>query len=287
MVELDTRSGGNASIAADALGPASLRAGDMSEFAAFWLENRTMLLRWIYQLKRQPVSIFTSVIQPVLWLVLFGNLLSKMTSQSNLPGGDYLTFMTAGAMVMTVFNAAMNGGVELLFDRETGFIDRLMAAPINRLSIVTSRFGYVIGLSAAQSALIAITAVIFGVHFATGLAGVIVSLLVGALFGAGIATLSIVLAFLVRHHPDFFTVTAFLSLPVLFASSALAPLDQMPGWLRVAAELNPMTYATEATRKLVVSGWDVGAVTRMVVAIVLFDAIALLIAARVLRRGLE
>lgn len=287
MVELDSRSGGNASAAADALGPPRERADEMSDLSAFWLENRTMLLRWIYQLKRQPVSIFTSVIQPVLWLVLFGNLLSKMTSQSNLPGGDYLTFMTAGAMVMTVFNAAMNGGVELLFDRETGFIDRLMAAPINRLSIVTSRFGYVVGLSAAQSALIVVTAVIFGVHFATGLAGVIVSLLVGALFGAGIATLSIVLAFLVRHHPDFFTVTAFLSLPVLFASSALAPLDQMPRWLRIAAELNPMTYATEATRKLVVSGWDVGEVTRMVVAIVVFDAIALLIAARVLRRGLE
>src|SRR5579875_3283089 len=254
---------------------------------AFWLENRTLWMRWIYQLRRQPVSLVTSIVQPVLWLVLFGNLLSKMTSSSNLPGGSYISFMTAGAMVMTVFNAAMNGGVELLFDRETGFIDRLMAAPINRLSIVTSRFSYVIALSAAQSVLIAITAVIFGVHFATGLTGVIVSLLVGALFGAGVATLSIVLAFVVRHHPDFFTVTAFISLPVLFVSSALAPLNQMPGWLRDAAQLNPMTYAIEATRKLVVTGWDFGAIGRMVLAILLFDAVALVIAAWVLRRGLE
>ncbi|HLI52135.1 MAG TPA: ABC transporter permease, partial [Thermomicrobiaceae bacterium] len=79
----------------------------------------------------------------------------------------------------------------------------------------------------------------------------------------------------------------FISLPVLFVSSALAPLNQMPGWLRDAAQLNPMTYAIEATRKLVVTGWDFGAIGRMVLAILLFDAVALVIAAWVLRRGLE
>ncbi|QIA27910.1 ABC transporter permease [Thermaerobacter sp. PB12/4term] len=250
-----------------------------------WLENRAMLQRWWFRLRREPLTWLSTLSQPVLWLLLFGHLLARMAA-GDVPGGNYLAFMSAGAVVMTVFNGAINGGVELLFDRETGFLQRLLAAPIQRLSIVTSRFVYIMAVTAAQNLLIILTAYGLGVRFATGLGGIVAALGIGVLFGAGVATLSIALAFAVRRHPEFFTITAFLSLPLLFLSSALAPLDLMPGWMQVLARLNPMTYAIEATRALVLNGWDTQLVFSMLGILLAFDTVALAIAARVLRRGL-
>jgi len=250
-----------------------------------WQENHTMLMRWVARLRRNPLGLATTLLQPVLWLVLFGNLLSQMAS-GTVPGGDYLDFMTAAAVVMTVFNGAILGGMEILFDRETGFLERLLAAPINRLSIVTSRFMYVITLTSTQGLLIVATSYVLGVRFAAGLGGIGVILFVGALFGSGITTLSIILAFSLRGHGQFFELVGFLGLPVLFLSTALVPLDAMPMWMRIAAQWNPMTHAIEATRVLILSGWDVSAVLRMVALLSVFDVLMLLIAARVLRRGL-
>ncbi|CAM3604436.1 ABC transporter permease [Hydrogenibacillus schlegelii] len=251
----------------------------------FWLENRVMLQRWRFRLRREPLTWLSTLSQPVLWLLLFGHLLARMAA-GDVPGHNYLAFMSAGAMVMTVFNGAINGGVELLFDRETGFLQRLLAAPIQRLSIVTSRFVYIMAVTAVQNLLIILTAYGLGVRFATGLGGIVAALGIGALYGAGVATLSIALAFAVRRHPEFFTITAFLSLPLLFLSTALAPLDLMPGWMQVLARSNPMTYAIEATRALVLNGWDTQLVFSMVGILLAFDAVALAVAARVLRRGL-
>ena len=72
---------------------------------AFWLENRILLLRWWFRLRREPLTLLSTLAQPVLWLLLFGHLLARMAA-GEVPGGDYLRFMTAGAMVMTVFNGA-------------------------------------------------------------------------------------------------------------------------------------------------------------------------------------
>lgn len=250
-------------------------------------EHRALLGRWLARLKREPLALFGTVVQPVIWLLLFGHLLSRMAQQSAIPGGDYLRFMTAGAVVMTIFNAGLIGGVELLFDRENGLLVRLFAAPIHRVSIVTSRFMYVVGLSCVQSLVIVLVAYVMGVRYAAGVLGIAASLLLGALFGAGVATLSIVLAFVLRNHGDFFTITNFAGLPLTFVSSALVPLSLMPGWMRSLAELNPMTYGIDAVRSLTLDGWSLSVLGRASAALLVFDLLCLLLATYVLRRGLR
>jgi ABC-2 type transport system permease protein len=252
-----------------------------------WREHRALLGRWTARLRRQPLALVTTVAQPVLWLLLFGNLLSRLASGSEIPGGDYLRFMTAGAVVMTIFNASVGGGVELLFDRETGLLVRMFAAPVHRVAIVSSRFLYVVGLACLQSLFILLVAMLAGVRYATGLAGIGACLAFGALFGAGIASLSVALAFSLRNHADFFTITGFVGLPLMFVSSALVPLDLMPGWLRSVAMLNPMTHAIEAVRSLVLHGWPVGELARQVGYLLVFDLCCVVLATYVLRRGLR
>lgn len=250
----------------------------------FLLENRAMWLRWYARMRRDLFSLVATLLQPVLWLVLFGSSLQNMV-RGTVPGGDYLSFMTAAAFVMTVFNGGLNGGLELMFDRESGFFERLLATPMRRLSFVTGRFSFVLAVTVAQGLLIIAAAYILGVRYATGLAGIGLTLIVGGLFGAAITTVSIILAFVLRHHGQFFSIIAIVSLPVLFLSSALAPLESMPGWLAALARLNPLTHAIEAIRTLVVVGWDVPLLMQMGALLIGVDIVLLLVAARVLRRS--
>src|SRR5690606_41653673 len=108
-------------------------------------------------------------------------------------GVDKRALKTAASVVMAVLDAGLNTGLELMYDAESGFFDRLMAPPMHRISFVTGRFSFVLAVTVAQGLLIIAAAYLMGVRYATGLLCIALTLLVGALFGAGIATLSIIL----------------------------------------------------------------------------------------------
>jgi ABC-2 type transport system permease protein len=90
-----------------------------------------------------------------------------------------------------------------------------------------------------------------------------------------------ILAFVVPSHPQFFSIVGFATLPILFLSSALVPLNRMPDWLRILSSLNPMTHAIEATRSLVITGWDFRTLGTMFDLLIAFDVLILLVAARI------
>jgi ABC-2 type transport system permease protein len=248
-----------------------------------WREHRALLGRWLARLRREPLAMLALLAQPMVWLVLFGHLFAKM----DVPGGSYLRFMTAGAVVMTTFNACLTGGVELLFDRETGFLVRMLAAPASRVSLVTSRFAYLTVLTGAQGMIILVAAWMMGVRYASGIGGIAACLAIGALFGAGITALSMALAFSLRSHSQFFPITGFASLPLTFASTALVPLALMPGWMRAVARLNPMTYAVDALRELIMTGWQVAALAGTVGALLAFDVCCVAAATVAIRHGMR
>ena len=250
-----------------------------------WREHRVLFARWGSRLRREPLSVLALVAQPMVWLLLFGHLFARMAQTSSVPGGSYLRFMTAGAVVMTTFNACLAGGVELLFDRESGFLIRMLAAPASRVSMVTSRFAYLAALTGTQSLILMAAAYAMGVRYAAGLAGVAASLAIGTLFGAGITALSVGLAFTLQSHAQFFPITGFVGLPLTFASSALVPLTLMPGWMRTMASVNPMTYAIDALRDLTLDGWVPGPLLRAGSILLVFDVAAVALATLALRRA--
>jgi ABC-2 type transport system permease protein len=248
-----------------------------------WREHRVLFGRWLARLRREPLAVLALLAQPMVWLVLFGHLFSEMP----VPGGNYLRFMTAGAVVMTTFNGCLTGGVELLFDRESGFLVRMLAAPASRVSLVTSRFMYLTVLTGAQGLIILVAAWVMGVRYASGIGGIAAGLAIGALFGAGITALSMALAFSLRSHSQFFPITGFASLPLTFASTALVPLALMPGWMRAVARLNPMTYAIDAVRELTMTGWQLAPLAGTVGALVAFDVCCVATAIAAIRRGIR
>lgn len=242
--------------------------------------------RWFRRLSRAPMTVAFSLIQPVIWLVLFGNLFHQATVFPGLRAPNYIAFMVAGVVVMTVLNDALFGGIDLLFDKENGFLERLLSTPMHRSSLIVSRYLFVMAVTTAQVLIILSLSSLLGVRLATGLAGVAVILLIGMLLGLGLIAISLALAFSIKGHGDFFSLIGFITLPLIFMSSALAPLEAMPAWMRALALLNPMTYAIEAVRGLVLDGWAWGALIKTVLLLAVFDTVCVVVGSVVLRRKL-
>jgi len=252
-------------------------------------EIGALTMRWVRRLSREKFSMLFTLVQPMLfWLIFFGNLFQRAADGQVVQAPNYISFLTAGVVVMTVLNNGLAGGVDLLFDKENGFLERLMSTPIHRSSVILSRFLFVMAITSLQVLVILGVASLFGVRPATGWFGIGLILLVGVLFGVGLTAISMAMAFSVRSHGDFFSVLGFLSLPMIFLSSALVPLGAMPGWMQVLAMFNPMTWVIDAVRPLILSGWT-DALPRVgiaIVSMVIFDAVCLYGSSRAFRRAM-
>ncbi|WP_447969999.1 ABC transporter permease [Nitrospira sp. M1] len=243
--------------------------------------------RWVKRLSREKFSMLFTLVQPMLfWLIFFGSLFQRAADVNVVQAPNYISFLAAGVVVMTVLNNGLAGGVDLLFDKENGFLERLMATPIRRSSVILSRFLFVMAITAMQILVILGVAFFFDVRPETGILGIAVILLIGMLFGVGLTAISMAMAFSVKSHGDFFSVLGFLSLPMIFLSSALVPLSAMPGWMQALAALNPMTWVIDAVRPLILIGWE-AAIPQILIALgvlIVFDALCLYGGAKAFRK---
>ncbi|MCT0198796.1 ABC transporter permease [Synechococcus sp. CS-1325] len=204
--------------------------------------------RLFLQLARRPSTLVAGVLQPLIWLVLFGALFAK-APEGLLPDGmSYGRFLGAGVIVFTAFSAALNAGLPVMFDREFGFLNRLLVAPLrSRSSIVIASVLYITSLSLVQSLAIMGTAALLGYGW-PGTYGLLLVLITLLLLVFAVTGLSLGLAFALPGHIELIAVIFVVNLPLLFASTALAPISFMPAWLGWLAALNPLTFAIEPIR---------------------------------------
>jgi ABC-2 type transport system permease protein len=255
----------------------------------YWQEISALTMRWVRRLSREKFSMLFTLVQPMLfWLIFFGNLFQRAADTQVVQAPNYISFLAAGVVVMTVLNNGLAGGVDLLFDKENGFLERLMSTPIHRTSVILSRFLFVMTLTSLQVLVILGVAFLFGVQPATGFPGIAMILLIGMLFGVGLTAVSMALAFSAKSHGDFFSVLGFLSLPMIFLSSALVPLSAMPAWMGLLAQFNPMTWAIDAIRPLILSGWAdaLPKIVTVLVGMLIFDVVCLYGGAKAFRRAM-
>ena len=219
-----------------------------SAFAEISQETLALTRRLFVQLARRPSTLVAGVLQPLIWLVLFGALFAN-APEGLLPGGmSYGRFLGAGVIVFTAFSGALNAGLPVMFDREFGFLNRLLVAPLrSRSSIVLASVLYITALSLVQSLAIMVTAALLGYGW-PGAAGLLLVLVTLLLLVFAVTALSLGLAFALPGHIELIAVIFVANLPLLFASTALAPLSFMPAWLGWLAALNPLTFAIEPIR---------------------------------------
>ena len=211
-------------------------------------ETSALTWRLFIQLIRRPSTLFAGVLQPLIWLLLFAALFSNAPIDF-LPGdSSYGEFLGAGLIVFTAFSGALNAGLPVMFDREFGFLNRLLVAPLsNRSSIIISSVIYITSISLIQSFAIMATSALLGYGWPT-LNGFFVIALTLLLLVFSITALSLGLAFILPGHIELIAIIFVANLPVLFASTALAPISFMPKWLAWMASINPLTFAIEPIR---------------------------------------
>jgi ABC-2 type transport system permease protein len=211
-------------------------------------ETLALTRRLFVQLLRRPSTLVAGVLQPLIWLFLFGALFAKAPA-GLLPGSEsYGHFFGAGVIVFTAFSAALNAGLPVMFDREFGFLNRLLVAPLrSRSSIVLASVLYILSLSLVQSIAIVLVAGLLGYGW-PGFLGFLLVLLTLTLLVFAVTALSLGLAFALPGHIEMIAVIFVVNLPLLFASTALAPLSFMPSWLAWLASVNPLTFAIEPIR---------------------------------------
>ncbi|BAZ44447.1 ABC-2 type transport system permease protein [Chondrocystis sp. NIES-4102] len=270
---------------------------EQSNFLSNFLQETLALTHRLFiQVQRRPSSLIAGVIQPFMWLILFGALFSK--APSGLFGNDisYAKFLAPGIIVFTAFSGALNAGLPVMFDREFGFLNRLLVAPLStRYSIVAASTIYIIALSFIQTAVI-IVASAFGGAGLPGISGLGAIALIVLLIVLGVTAMSLGLAFALPGHIELIAVIFVTNLPLLFASTALAPLEFMAGWLQVVASINPLTYAIEPIRYLYANAdWTFNSIVlhtpwidlnflSVILVLLVFDALVLLAIQPLLRR---
>ena len=252
--------------------------------AEFFQETNAQLRRWMLHLRREPFTVAFTLLNPIILLIFMGGAFQGLARDS--VGGDYRSYLLPGILALTAFGNSMAGGIPLLFERENGFLLRLMSAPISRGSILVSRFLAVNVNTMLQCLLMLVLGLLFGIRIATGLGGVFALLVISLLLGFGVTVISLMLAFVFENHGDFFAVMGITTLPLTFLSSAFVPLDSMPTWMRLVALVNPMTYAIDGMRSLILTGWDAPRLLLMAIVLVAFDAAMFWLGRRVLSRHL-
>ena len=211
---------------------------------------------------RQPAFAIATLVQPIIWLLLFGELFRNVV---RIPGfeaahGSYLEFLTPGVVVMTALFSSGWAGTVYIEDMNRGVMDRLLASPVRRGAMVIGTLAYQGLTTVIQTLVVLAVALIAGARFDGGAAGVAVTLLAAVLISVIIASLSGALALLLRSQEALIGISQFIVLPLQFLSSAIMDTSLSPEWVQTVARYNPVDWAVVASREALSASTDWGAV---------------------------
>jgi ABC-2 type transport system permease protein len=216
-----------------------------------------MVVRQARNLMREPIWIAMMVIQPMLWLILYGQLFSKVTPL-RAGAGSYVEFLTPGIVCMNAFFGGTWAGMAMISDLDRHVIDRFLAAPASRLAIILSQVIRA-GITAVLQALILlVVGLALGVRVHGGFAGWMVVFAASFLLAMVFAGFSNGIALLLRREASMIATANFVGLPLMFLSSILVTTALMPGWIRGIARFNPVNWGVDAARNAVVVGGNWG-----------------------------
>jgi ABC-2 type transport system permease protein len=233
-----------------------------------------LTVRSVRQLIRVPVFLVITLIQPMFWLLLFGNLFRSVV---HIPGfhsdGTFLEYITPGVIAMTALFSAMWAGTVYVEDMNRGVMDRLLASPVRRGAMMNGTLAYQSISSVVQTVVVLVVAFLAGARFAGGIAGLGVTALAAILLTVICAALSNAVALLTRQQESLIGISTFLTLPATFLSSAVMQPGLAPHWMQVAATFNPLDWAVVASRETLLGTPDWGAVWPRLAALVVLAVV--------------
>src|SRR5215467_373584 len=242
------------------------------------------------KIRRDYTDLLIRAIQPILWLTIFGTAFSHI-SQNSIPsiaitingglnGISYLEYIAPGILAQSVLFISIFTGISMIWERDLGQLDRLLCSPVPRTAIVLGK-SFTGGLRGLiQAAIIFIVAVMMQISINFNPLNLIGVAAIVFTFGIGFSSLSIAISTMIKSRERIFGLVQLLTMPLFFASNALYPTQLMPEWLQIISFINPMSYAVDALRILMITGnfgrllTDVGALAISTTIFIFFATMA-------------
>lgn len=209
----------------------------------------TFCLVEIQKLRHDRTEVVTRAIQPVLWLVIFGTTFANIRA---IPTGGlpYLAYLAPGVIAQSAMFVAIFYGIQIIWERDSGILAKLLVTPTPRVALVAGKAFAAAIRSAVIAIVVLLVALLMRVELSWNPLRLIGALLVVMLGSAFFTCLSLSIAGLVLKRDRLMGIGQAITMPLFFASNALYPVDVMPGWVRVIAQVNPLSYEVSALRGL-------------------------------------
>ena len=222
--------------------------------AARRLLNRIATLCWVEmrKIRHDRTELYTRAVQPALWLLIYGEVFTRVRAIPTPEGIPYLAYLAPGIMAQSALFIAIFYGIQIIWERDAGVLTKLMVTPTPRSALITGKAFASSVRSLVQGVVVVIIAILLGVSFTDNPLKLIAAAVILALGSAFFSCLSMSIAGVVVARDRLMGIGQAITMPLFFSSSALYPAKIMPGWLQVISKVNPLSYEVEALRGLLI-----------------------------------
>ncbi len=210
----------------------------------------TIWLRELTKFFRERTSIASSLMTPVLWLIVFGGGMG-INIRTGTTGPGYTAFIFPGIIGMTLLFTSMRSGIFIIWDRDFGFLKEIMVAPISRMSII---LGKAIGgstIALMEGMVLLLLSFVLGITLSFRQVILLIPLMF--MISLGYNGFGLSFASVMESFEGFQGIMSFVIMPTFFLSGALWPLTNAPGWLQIVSECNPLTYGVDGMRHIILN----------------------------------
>lgn len=204
--------------------------------------------RYMRNTLRLPIWIAVTLVQPVIWLFLYGQLFRRIVELPGFGEVSYIQHLTPGVVIMTAMFGSAWSGMSMIRDLDEGIMDRLLSTSVHQGAIITARVMHASVTVGVQSLIILGMGMALGARIDGGVAGAAAIMVLAFLLGAAFSAMSNGVALLARREETLIAIVNFVGLPLVFISTAFIAAELMPGWIRSAAEFNPVNWAIVGSR---------------------------------------
>ncbi|WP_068270695.1 ABC transporter permease [Aldersonia kunmingensis] len=225
--------------------------------AAAWL----VFIRWMRGSIRESWGFFIGLLQPVVWIVLFGQVFQSIGAIPGFGSDSYITFLVPGILMMTVLFWGAWAGTGYIEDMDSGVMNQVLTAPVHRTALLAGQLAQLLVVSLAQSAIVLFIGWLSGAHYPGGVPGMLLAVIAGTMLGASFCSCSNAVALIARSQVALIGISQMVVLPATFLSTAMMNPDLMPGWAQAVSRYNPVSWATDVARTGLAGTAELRAVT--------------------------
>lgn len=216
--------------------------------AGWFTQTGQITTRWLINTGRQVWGAAFSLVQPVVWILLFGQVFKSLGAMPQFGGTSYADYLVPGVLMMTVLYSGAWAGSGYIDDMRSGVMDQLLTAPIARSAIITGQLLQQLVICLGQSIIVLGIGGLGGARYPGGAGGMLLALVAALILATLFCSLSTAIALTTKNQVALIGISQIVVLPVTFLSTTMMPTGLMPAWVQTVSRYNPMTWSVDIGR---------------------------------------